>query len=58
MSKKTYGLITSIATVICQTTAALLGIFKPHMYGAWVTVTEVVNVAVIDALLPFVEVQK
>lgn len=58
MSKKTYGLITSITTVVCQTTAALLGIFKPHMYGAWVTVTEVVNVAVIDALLPFVEVQK
>ena len=58
MSKKTYGLITSITTVVCQTTATLLGIFKPHMYGAWVTVTEVINVAVIDALLPFVEVQK
>lgn len=58
MSKKTYGLVTSITTVVCQTAAALLGIFKPHMYGAWVSVTEVVNVAVIDALLPFVKVQE
>ena len=58
MSKKVYGIIVSVASVVCQTTAALLGIFKPSMYGAWISVTEVVQVAVVDALLPFVKVQQ
>ncbi len=58
MSKKTYGIIVSVASVVCQTTAALLGIFKPSMYGAWISVTEVVQVAIVDALLPFVKVQE
>ena len=58
MSKKTYGIIVSVTSVVCQTTAALLGIFKPSMYGAWISVTEVVQVAIVDALLPFVKVQQ
>ena len=55
MSKKLYGLISTIVVACGTVASALVGFFQPHMYGAIIAAIGIGVPAVNDILLLFVK---
>lgn len=55
MSKKLYGLITTLVTCAGTAASAFVGFFQPNNYGAWIGAIAIAVPAINDILLLFVE---
>ena len=55
MSKKLYGLITTLVTCAGTAASAFVGFFQPDNYGAWIGTITIAVPAINDILLLFVK---
>ena len=55
MSKKLYGLISTLVTCAGTAAGALIGFFQPTNYGAWIGAVAIAVPAINDILLLFVK---
>ena len=55
MSKKVYGLISSLVDAAAITSTAFVAFFQPTMYGAIIAAIGIAKVAISDILLLFVK---
>lgn len=55
MTKKLYGLISTLVTCAGTAASAIVGYLQPAMYGAWVAAIMLVAGTINDVLLLFVQ---
>lgn len=55
MSKKLYGLISTLVTCVGTAAGAVIGYFQPENFAAWVGAIAIAVPAINDILLLFVE---
>lgn len=58
MSKKLYGLISTLVTCAVSASTALIGYFQPENFGALIGAVAIAGTAVNDIMLLFVEEKK
>lgn len=55
MSKKLYGLVSTLVTCAVSASTALLGYFQPDNFGALIGAVAIAGTAINDIMLLFVE---
>ena len=58
MSKKLYGLISTLVTCAVSATTALIGYFQPENFGALIGAVAIAGTAANDIMLLFVKEEK